>query len=937
MPARRALLGAATILGVGCATGPSPTPAIEPQLTAADHTATAATAKEPLLPPQAAMLLGLLPRRSTGAEQFIAGHPTHDGRGVLIGILDSGIDAGVPGLQRTTTGDPKLLDLRDFSGEGRIILQRIEHAPDGVTVGGQRLRDFGRVVRLALPPYYGGVLVERQLGALPAADVNGDGDRDDALPLVVARGRGGWFLMADTDGDGSLLGERAVHDYAVAAETLSYGPLTLAANFGPSVEEPTLDLFFDNSGHGTHVAGIAAGHALFGVTGFDGVAPGAQLLGLKIADNARGGVSVSGSMLRAMEYAAAYAARRRMPLVLNLSFGVGNETSVGPAVIDSLVDAFALAHPSVLFVISAGNDGPGLASVGFPGSAEFALSACALFPGVFAEGPTAGRRPPPDVLGWWSGRGGVVHKPDLCVPGVAFSNVPPWHAGQEVSGGTSMAAPHLSGLAALLQSAVLQTAGQPRSAADVTQALRATASPLAGASTIDQGTGVPNVGAASRWLAAAHRAGRFRIRAQPDGGNTGWTAAFRRSGLATPGDTLQRFTVESVAGQPFARVLLRPDAPWLAAPEAVDFDGAPATVTVRYDAGALQAPGRYVGTVWARPATDTVGGAVFGLVNTIVVPYELAAPLTTRRSIPAGGAVSLYLRVPEDAGALVLRLTTRDPDRAASLYLFEPTGQPARTQASLEVGGQYGVDGHIVVPSEDLAAGVWEAVVVAPPTAGVTVDFEAVLPPVVITAVTPHAITLRNRGTAPRDAAVTARVVGAQAQWQVGGRGTVRQVIGVSREPWAADLEIDVEVTRAVWPRLTDFAVSLWDPDGRLVSEKPLNYATGRYRLSADSLPATPLDLELVPAFALAGDTTRWTASVRITSLTDPDAPPAMAHRVTLPAESEVVVPWMFTMPAPPAGGLRPVIEVRVTPTGAPATVRRLVLPRDPRTPGGTP
>src|SRR5256885_8122514 len=49
---------------------------------------------------------------------------------------------------------------------------------------------------------------------------------------------------------------------------------------------------------GTHVAGIAAGHNLYNVQGFDGVAPGAQLLALKIANNARGGISVNGSMVR---------------------------------------------------------------------------------------------------------------------------------------------------------------------------------------------------------------------------------------------------------------------------------------------------------------------------------------------------------------------------------------------------------------------------------------------------------------------------------------------------------------------------------------------------------------------------------------------------------------------------------------------------------------
>src|SRR3989449_8209311 len=51
-------------------------------------------------------------------------------------------------------------------------------------------------------------------------------------------------------------------------------PITLAANLEETNGVPALDLVFDNGGHGTHVAGIAAGHNLFNVAGFDGVAPG---------------------------------------------------------------------------------------------------------------------------------------------------------------------------------------------------------------------------------------------------------------------------------------------------------------------------------------------------------------------------------------------------------------------------------------------------------------------------------------------------------------------------------------------------------------------------------------------------------------------------------------------------------------------------------------
>src|SRR5205814_8600281 len=102
-------------------------------------------------------------------------------------------------------------------------------------------------------------------------------------------------------------------------------------------------------------AGMAAALAPCTVPSFGGAARGAPLLGLKIADAARGGISGTGSMQRAMAYAAPYAEQRNMPLVLNLSFGVGNERE-GHAVIDSIVNAFLVAHPAVVFTISAGNE-----------------------------------------------------------------------------------------------------------------------------------------------------------------------------------------------------------------------------------------------------------------------------------------------------------------------------------------------------------------------------------------------------------------------------------------------------------------------------------------------------------------------------------------------------------------------------------------------------
>ena len=851
-------------------------------------------ATEPILPPRTALLAGLMPLSSTGADAFVEANPTYDGRGVVIGILDSGLDLGLPGLATTTTGDRKVLDVRDFSGEGRVELEPITVSGDTVSFGGVTLTGFGRVASYASPPYYAGLFRELPLGAVPAADVNGNGTNTDELPVFVVRTPTAWGVVTDTDSDGRLDDEVPKHDFSVAAETFTYGrgdgdhddgPITIAVNIEDVDGRPELSLFFDNSAHGSHVAGIAAGHNMFDIEGFNGVAPGAQIISAKIANNARGGLSVTGSMLRAMNYAADFATQRGLPLVLNLSFGVGNEVE-GHAAIDSIVSEFTLKHPDVLFVISAGNEGPGVSTIGFPGSAEHVISACALYPGAFSGPRPAGLAIDSDVIADFSSRGGEVARPTLCAPGLAFSNVPKWNLGQEVSGGTSMAAPQLAGAAALLQSSMLQNNRLVR-ATDLRQALIASAQPARGSTFLDMGAGVPKISRAYRWLMAGHQAGVYSIRAQADGGNTSvFDAAYRRGGLQSPGDTIQRFVVRSVAGQPAARLLLRSDARWLRAPQSVEFNGGPATVELTYDARRLRTPGIYIGTVSATPASDTLAGPAFWLSNTVIVPQPLGQPFVEGRDLGPGRMQRYFFDVPESAGGFVVEMELRYRTQRGSLFLFEPDGEAFRGGGNEDAGpGSNEVS--MIVRGEDLVPGVYEAVIAAPAASAMTYDIRVGLPRYTIDPTDNQArVVIRKRDDAPEmiqdaavfqrddkdstssnvdDVVVSAANIGAVRTVQVVGRNSVPHMIPVAVPEWARQLIVDVKLPAGTWSQMTDFGVTVFDSVGEQLGQGPLTYGFGRKEFDITRrYRGQTLDVELFPAFAHLEAPASWNAEVTI-------------------------------------------------------------------------
>jgi len=198
-----------------------------------------------------------------------------------------------------------------------------------------------------------------------------------------------------------------------------------------------------HSEHGTHVAGIAAGNyspnALDGRALLSGVAPRAYLGNYKALTIPTPQFGLDGN---APELAAAVEAAVRDGMdVINLSLG---EPEIEPSR-DLLATALnGAADAGVVPVVAAGNDfdGFGRGSISSPGTAAKAITVAAVTKA--------------DVLAPFSSSGptpiSLALKPDVSAPGVSIlSSVPGRFGAWSQLSGTSMAAPHVAGAAALLR------------------------------------------------------------------------------------------------------------------------------------------------------------------------------------------------------------------------------------------------------------------------------------------------------------------------------------------------------------------------------------------------------------------------------------------------------------------------------------------------------
>jgi hypothetical protein len=349
------------------------------------------------------------------------------------------------------------------------------------------------------------------LGGEVGNDVNRDGNPAGSSGIFAVL----WSttsnnVWVDTDQDHAFGNEQAMTDYGVRYDVGHFGtdnPATDVREQMPFTVQTDGKNKFVNIGivsaqHGSHVAGITAGNSLFGGD-MDGAAPGAKIKSVRAC------LFVAGCTSHALLEGMIWVTKQGNVDVVNMSIGGlpalndGNNTRA--VLYNRLISQY-----NVQIVLSAGNSGSGLNTIGDPAVATDALAVGSYITDDTWRSNYGSDSAYDDNIHGYSSRGPREDggfKPQLVAPGAAISTTPLWQSGGPVGGtyalppgysmlnGTSMASPQTAGALALLVSAAKQSGVQSQPA-QLRQAVLSSARYLPRYGAYEQGNGLLRVGAA---------------------------------------------------------------------------------------------------------------------------------------------------------------------------------------------------------------------------------------------------------------------------------------------------------------------------------------------------------------------------------------------------------------------------------------------------------
>ncbi|MEU9173206.1 S8 family serine peptidase [Streptomyces sp. NPDC048420] len=687
------------------------------------------------------------PSFETGAVDFVQDHPKADGRGVTIGILDSGVDLGHPALQKTTTGERKIVDwvtATDPITDGDATWRAMTTSVSGpsFTFGGQTWTAPAGSYQVNL------FRESATTGGDAKGDANRDGDTTDSWGVLYDAAAG--TVRVDLNNNRDFGDDTPMKPYKDGFQIGYFGtddPSTDVVERQPFVVEIRKDVPMDPYGgdwvgqkrdfvnigvieseHGTHVAGITAANGLFGGK-MNGAAPGAKLVSSRACTWTGGctNVALTEGMIDLVV--------NRGVDIVNMSIGglptVNDGNNARSELYTRLIDTYG-----VQLVISAGNSGPGANTIGDPGLADKVISVGATISKAtwaanygsavekkYAMMPFSSRGPRED--------GGFT--PTLSAPGAAINTTQTWLPGSPVaeSGyslpagysmlqGTSMASPQAAGASALLISAAKQKhiALTP---ATLRTALTSTADHIKGVQAYEEGAGLIDIVDAWDAIKDGATAHEYSVKAPVD------TAIDQL--LKTPGFGTGVYDREGglKAGQKktYDVTVTRTSGTAKAIRHELHFENNAGDTFRIIGKGEVTLPLNQPVTVkvQAQPRSAGLKSAILELddprtegvdkqiMTTVVVSAPVKYTYTASNTVQRNSTQSYFVTVPEGAKSLEVAIGGLKDKSQTRFIAIHPFGVPVDTTSTPNCYNNY-LDGNGCKPDArsyvDPQAGVWE-------------------------------------------------------------------------------------------------------------------------------------------------------------------------------------------------------------------------------------
>ena len=312
-----------------------------------------------------------------------------------------------------------------------------------------------------------------------------------------------WRAAIDTSESGDLASGLCL---GIFRETREYGKLSEMCQVNVSVniwaDGDLLEIVSMPSSHGTHVASIAAAN-FPEEPDKNGLAPGAQVISINIGDSRLSSMETGTALVRAMSHI--MRAEHYKVDVINMSYGEHSHWSCSGRV-GELMSEVINKH-GVVWVASAGNDGPALSTVGTPPdiNTSAVIGVGAYVSPEMMTAMYSTREKLPGTPFTWTSRGPTIDGDrgvTICAPGGAITSVPQFTMrGTQLMNGTSMASPHVAGAVGLVLSG-MRAQGLSWSPYSVKRALANTAVHLKDTCEFGQGHGLLNIEGAFSHLVA---------------------------------------------------------------------------------------------------------------------------------------------------------------------------------------------------------------------------------------------------------------------------------------------------------------------------------------------------------------------------------------------------------------------------------------------------